>query len=180
MKLTRVKKHHAIIIFLHWLMAITFLLMVLIGELMEDSLNSSLFFLHTQVGLTLLLLFFVRLSTSLITHRTHNANLFSKFDEQVANVTKFGLYGVMFLIPFTGWLMTNFEPQIQPANFLGVFEWPVLPSVIANHEQFEMLEEIHEFSVKIFFFLTGLHFIGYIKHLIWDKVDILHAIRFKK
>jgi len=92
MKLTRVTKHHTLIIFLHWSMAITLLVMVLTGEFMEDSLNSPTFVLHTQVGLTLLLLFFVRLSTSLITHRTHNVSLFSKVEERIANVTKFGLY----------------------------------------------------------------------------------------
>jgi cytochrome b561 len=179
MKLTRVTKHHTLIIFLHWSMALTLLVMVLTGEFMEDSLNSPIFVLHTQVGLTLLLLFFVRLSTSLITHRTHNVSLFSKVEERIANVTKFGLYAVMFLIPFTGWLMTNFELRIQPTSYLEVFDWPVIPSVVSNHEQFEILEEIHEFGVNMLFLLTGLHVIGYIKHLVWNKVDLLHAIRFK-
>ncbi len=180
MKLTCVTKHHTLIIFLHWSMALTLLLMLLTGEFMEDSLSSPIFVLHTQVGLTLLLLFFVRLSTSLITHRTHNTSLFSKFDERIAKFTKLGLYSVMFLIPFTGWLMTNFELRLQPISFLGMVDWPVIPSVVSNHEQFEILEDIHEFGVKMLFLFTGLHVLGYIKHLVWDKVDLLNAIRFKK
>ena len=46
MKLTRVTKHHTLIIFLHWSMAITLLLMLLTGEFMEDSLSSPIFVLH--------------------------------------------------------------------------------------------------------------------------------------
>ena len=43
MKLTCVTKHHTLIIFLHWSMALTLLLMLLTGEFMEDSLRSPIF-----------------------------------------------------------------------------------------------------------------------------------------
>ncbi len=179
MKLTSTNRYHPLISILHWLMAFTFVFMIVSGEFMDDTLESELFHWHTQIGFTMLILIFLRLSSALLTHRTHNASLFSKNEERLACATKIGLYIVMFLIPFTGWLMTIFEPRLQPTEFLGLVNWPVLQSILSNHEQFEVLEEVHEVCVKALIGLTALHVAGYFKHLIVDKVNLLAVFRFK-
>jgi cytochrome b561 len=173
------QKYHSLLILLHWVMAFAFAVMFVSSEVMEESPNDLAFILHSSLGLSLLLLFIFRFCISIFSRKTINHTQFAKWEQLAFKIIKLGFYVLMFLTPLTGWLMTHFEPEVQPSQLWNIVPWPMLFSPEASHEQFEVLEEIHEFCANSLILLIFLHIGAFLKHRLIDDVDLLKNITFR-
>jgi cytochrome b561 len=132
---------------LHWLTVALVIVQILFGFLMEDW--APLFYGHIIIGSTLLLISVLRL--------TYRKKLFSPSKPQNLNsfqwkLAKFGhvlLYTGLIFVPISGALATIYE---------GIFE------------------EVHETMVFLFIGLIIGHILMVIKHLVFDKVNLIERI----
>lgn len=160
-------------ILLHWGIAALIISAFFLGEYLEDlplsPVKLRLFSYHKWIGVTAFLFAAYRL----IWRATHPAPGFPEkmpcWERAAAKASHFALYALMFLIPFTGWLMSSAK-GFQTV-YLGVIPLPDLLS--KNKETGEILELVHSALNKALFFIFIAHVSAALKHHIWDKDDIL-------
>jgi cytochrome b561 len=125
--------------------------------------------LHKSVGLTVLVVTFLRL-TWRATHIPPPLPLSSpKYQRNIAHLAHGLFYCLLFAIPITGLLMSS-------ANGKSVswFGWLTCPNVIAPNEgTAKILTQMHA-SLAVTLFLTVLaHVAAALKHHLWDRDDVL-------
>lgn len=128
---------------IHWLMALIIIGMLVLGLYMSDlpisELKLQLYGIHKEFGLLILLLVMFR-----ITWRIGNIvpllpNTIPAWQKFAANAVHWMLYGFMFAMPITGWLMTSAAGL--PPSFFGLF---VLPALLApNPDLMNVFIQIH-------------------------------------
>ena len=79
------------------------------------------------------------------------------------------LYGFMFVMPLTGWLMSSAAGLT--VSFFGLFTLPNL--VPANPALRHYFFNIHGTCALILIGIIVLHVLAALKHHFWDKDDIL-------
>ncbi len=158
---------------LHWLMAILFFGLLALGFYMSDLPLSpeklQYYSWHKWVGVTTFLLVWLRLFWR-VTHRPHALPASQpKLMQRAANAGHFLLYGLMIIIPLSGWLMSSAK-GIQTVWF-GVLPIPDLLS--KNKEVGNLLKSIHENLNFLFVAVIAGHIGAALKHHFIDKDDIL-------
>lgn len=161
------KKYSLSLRIIHWVVAILIFVSLFLGLTMEGfsgELKNKAYFIHKSLGVTIFLLFFVRLASRLKTSKPPYNIKLTKLESIVSNITHTLLYILMLLIPISGYLMTN-------ALGYGVSWFGInLPLVISKNEEVaDFFYEIHEYAS---FFLIGLiilHLFAVLKHRIKDK-----------
>jgi len=124
---------------------------------------------HKWVGVTTFLLVWLRLFWR-VTHRPPALPASQpKLMQRAANAGHFLLYGLMIIIPLSGWLMSSAK-GIQTVWF-GVLPIPDLLS--KNKEVGNLLKSIHENLNFLFVAVIAGHIGAALKHHFIDKDDIL-------
>lgn len=167
---------------LHWLMAVCMIIMLAVGLVMgeEDILSPdaryTAYQFHKSLGLTFLVLTFVRLGWRL----THKAPALPegmpKFEIIISKLVHVAFYGLMIILPLTGWAIVSSSPRGFPTIWFGLFQWPHIPFLtsIENKEEFsEMTGEVHETLAWICMVLIALHFGAAIKHHFINRDTVL-------
>jgi len=158
---------------LHWLMAIVFIPMLLLGQQTMGSHDARwLPTLHASLGVVLFLLVVVRMFWRW-KHRppvNDNGTVWEKLTAKAAHAM---LYGAMLLIPLTGWLAYTEHVRrslgVRPASWFG-FKIPLLPDYGINWHR------IHNWGGKLVLVLIALHVAAALKHHFWDKDDTLRRM----
>lgn len=172
------QRYHPLAIFLHWVMAISFLLMLASGLIMTNvELDKSLIFRmyqwHKSLGVLLLCAFVLRLSVRLLVPHPPLPDTMKPFEKKAANIGHWGLYLWMLIVPLTGWIVVSSSSFGLPTIVFGWFEWPHIPGIAGNKVVEESAANAHQWLAYIFIALIGGHVAAVIKHAIFKHENLL-------
>ena len=158
--------------YLHWLIAGLILFMIFLGWRLgdHDSLRLSRANLHKSVGITILLLSFVRIGFRLA-YKAPAEPPMPSWQLWAAKALHVGFYVIMIGMPLTGWLMVSTSAREIP--FYGLFPWPHLP-VPQTHDAHEFFETFHGLIAKLIIYaMVPLHVLAALKHQFVDKDTVV-------
>lgn len=161
-------KYHISIRILHWLVALIIFGMLIVGFTLEDT---KLYSLHKSFGVVVLALFFLRFVSRILSKAPDFPVQIKKTERVLAKVGHFSLYALMFLMPISGWLMSNFSGR--PVKLFG---FRLFDLVGADKELAGFANQAHEILAYLLVIIVSLHVIGFLKHLIVDKLNLLKRI----
>ena len=160
---TATEAYTANAIFLHWFMALALVANFILGLTMSDLPLSpqklQFYSWHKWAGITLLGLVTLRLIWRAI-KRPPELLPASPWQQRAAKISHALLYGFMFAIPLSGWLMSSAGGFT--VNYFGVLPLPDL--VGKDKALFETLKEVHETLNFTLLGLVILHVMAALKH----------------
>jgi len=157
---------------LHWLMALAIIMMLPVGFTMEgypESIKWTAYGLHKSTGILLFTLVIIRVMVRLKNTPPALPDNMSKLQVLAVHVAHFSLYGLMFVLPLSGWAMSSAGGY--PVDFYGLFVVP--PLIEKNKELFDLTKELHEFFGITIAVLVGLHIAAALYHHFRLKDDVL-------
>jgi len=164
---------------LHWLVAGLIVAQYIIAELAEraersDSVVQQLGLLanHKSIGMTILALAICRLTWRLFNTPPPLPNTMSTWQRRTSSVAHIALYGFLFVLPVSGWLMSS--AKSFSVSWFNVFVFPDL--IAANEANAEILEQIHHRSGEVLFVLALIHIVAALKHHFVDKDAVLNRM----
>jgi len=172
-------KYGLISIIFHWLMALLIITLLGLGLYMVDlpdvgfnALKIKLIFLHKELGTLVLFLVIMRLIWRLCNVEPLLSPHIPQWQKLGARVAHFSLYGFMFALPMTGWLMSSAAGI--PMTFLGIFELP--PLISPNIYRMRLFIEIHEWLAYGLIAILFVHIGAALFHHFIDKDDTLRKM----
>lgn len=168
----------------HWVMAAVVIFQLVSGWGMQRYLAGpeklEAYALHSEIGLTLLLLGALRLLWRLMVPGPINDADNQGWRSGVAHAIHAVFYTLFTILPLSGWMMWS---AIQPARELrlaGLIPVPAMPFQALSPEwQFLVLdhaEDVHAASVVLLAVLIPAHAIAAIKHHFWDRDDVFEGM----
>lgn len=157
---------------LHWLMVVLLAAMVAIGFTM-DSLHGPLKIqvigIHKATGIVILFLAVLRLLWRSINKTPSLPASMAAYEKLGAHLVHWLLYGMMFFLPLTGWMMSSAAGF--PVSVYGFFTMPTIitPDKPLRH----MFGEWHETGVVVFLVIVSLHVLAALLHHFYHKDNIL-------
>ena len=153
----------------HWLTAVLIFITLPLGLYMvwiaPGQLKFDLYQLHKSIGMTILLLVILRLGWRLSQPRPESPATLKKWEKYLSQTVHIFLYGLLFLMPLTGWLMTSASQF--PNKYFGLFDIPDL--VGRDDSLFKRMQNAHEILGFIILGLIALHVGGAFKHYFIDR-----------
>ncbi len=163
-------------IVLHWLMAllifVAFPLGVYAHELALSPLKLQLMSYHKWLGVTLLLLWAVRVLWRIGHQPPPLPILTPHIQRHIAHAVHGLIYALLLVIPVSGWLMSSAKGF--PVVYFGVWQMPDL--VIKNKELADLFKALHEGSNIALMLLVGLHIAAALKHHWLEKDRLLQRM----
>ncbi len=150
---------------LHWLSALLILIMLPLGFLMN---TPPVYSLHKSIGLTILAITIVRVTWKLTNPSPKHENL-PKLLQSLAHLTHWALYLSIFVMTFSGWLMSTASGHIP--SFFGMFEL-AMPGITLNRELAGIAASFHETCAWVVVALISAHLLAVIYHQ-WIRKDNL-------
>ncbi len=157
---------------IHWLMAVIILATLGVGIYMteflpKDSPNHlKIYSLHKSFGVIALIFIFVRIANRLFFRAPALPQSFPKLEKIASHLGHIGLYILMILVPFSGYLMSN---SFGFPVHLFSLELPLL--VEKNFELGKIFAEAHEVCAYSLLGLITIHILAVIKHRFFDKPE---------
>ncbi len=173
MRIKNTRERFGIIaISLHWIMALLLIGMVAVGlymtSLPNNLLKLKLYGWHKEFGFLVLMLAMLRIIWRLKNILPSYAQL-SAFEYYASKIVHWLLYGFMFALPISGWIMTSAAGL--PVSFFGLF---IIPTVVAPSDNtMELFESIHKWLAYGLIATFCLHVLAALKHHFINKDDIL-------
>ena len=170
--LRSVARYTSVAIALHWFMVIAVIGMLGVGLWMNELKNSpfkiEIYTWHKWTGLTILALAVIR-----VLWRVHRPPPplppMPRWQELGAEGSHYLLYGLLFAMPLTGWLMNSAAGF--PLTWFGLFKVPALIS--KSRDAFEFWGETHEILSRVLIGLIVLHFAAALKHHFISRDGVL-------
>lgn len=131
---------------------------------------------HSQLGLAILILILLRgLWRMAIPGPVNDADK-PGWQSAAAHVTHFAFYGILILLPLTGWAMWSAMAADQPLGLAGA-PWPLLPfGDLSQHVRWRILDVSRTLHFALVMSLLGLicvHVGAALKHHFMDRDDVL-------
>ena len=173
-------RYDRVAVALHWLMAICIIGMLLLGFFWEDipSRDLKIFAInfHKSLGITLLVLTFIRLYWRLRHPAPTLPGTISPLERKAARTAHISLYVLMIAIPLSGWMYVSALAK-YPTVYFGLFTIPHLPIPEALRKDIKgFAYEAHELLAYGLIALLVLHVLAAIKHHYFDKNDVLRRM----
>jgi len=161
---------------LHWAVAALIVSQYVLAKLAEnakynDRILEQLALLanHKSVGITILGLALVRLLYRLKTPAPVHPSTMPSWQRTVSTVSHCLLYGFLFAMPISGWLMSSAK-----AYSVSWFNLIALPDFVAPNENLaEQLHAVHHYLAEALFVVAVIHILAAVKHHYIDKDDVL-------
>lgn len=171
---TENKGYNLTSILLHWLVAMMVIGLFASGFWMVDlSYYSSWYktapFWHKSVGVLLFLLMGYRVLWRLLHGAVSPVKGHSKMVQRASYATHLTLYGLIFLIICSGYLISTADGR--PIEVFGLFNLASAGELFA--EQADRAGLVHEFAAYSLMILVVLHAAAAVKHHVLDKDDTL-------
>lgn len=168
----------------HWVMAAVVIYQLVSGWLMQRYLvgpaKLDAYALHSEVGLTLLVIGAMRLLWRLMVPGPINDADNQGWRSKVAHAIHAMFYALFTVLPLSGWAMWS---AIQPARELqlaGLVPVPAMPFQDLSPEwQFWVLdvaEDVHVACAILLTVLVPAHAFAAIKHHFWDRDDVFEGM----
>lgn len=153
----------------HWVIGLSILGLLGLGLCMTRLEPSpgmfKLYALHKSIGITVLFLAFLRLSWRLMGSHVFPLPNHQKWEKFLAKLIHGLLYGAMFIMPLSGWIMSSGK-----GFSVSVFNLFTLPNLVKpNDDVAHLANEIHQYAAYILIAMIGLHVAGALKHHLIDK-----------
>ena len=161
-------------IFFHWLMAIILIFTFVLGLNLENNFQYyyEVLMLHNSLGILIFLLAIIRVFwkwVNIMPDPLPSKKIFMK----LATLIHVFFYILFFLIPITGYLLTNL--QGDTVSFFG----NIFPNILNKNIDLKYyVHIIHEVLGKIILVMFVLHVIGALYHHYWLKDNTLKRIIF--
>jgi cytochrome b561 len=124
---------------------------------------------HKSFGITILGLALIRLvwrATSPVPRMPRTMPL---WQVGAARISHFLLYGFLFALPITGWIMSS--ASNYPVSWFGLVKLPDL--VAPDRALHETFVEVHHFLAWSLLTIASLHVLAALKHHFFDRDDVL-------
>ena len=173
---TSIQRYNNTAMALHWLVALLIFAAFPLGVYMHDLPLSptklQYYSYHKWIGITILLLVIARVVWR-FTHTPPSLPASTpRWEVVVSHITHIALYGLLIVIPLSGWLMSSAK-GFQTVWF-GVLPLPDL--VEKNKELGELLSTVHQGLNVFLFLLVAMHIAAVIKHKFIDHDQILERM----
>jgi cytochrome b561 len=156
---------------LHWLIVLLIIAQPLLANY-ADSLSGPAkigpLSLHKSLGITILALAVLRCVWRLA-NPVPSLSTLATWERVLAGFSHFALYGLLFAIPLTGWMMSS--ARNFPVSWFNLLQLPDL--VQPGRGTYELMHDLHKTLVYALFVVALLHVAGALKHHFLDKSDIL-------
>lgn len=177
--MTNPARYHPVSRALHWVIAGLIVVQFVLAKLAEraehsDSAITQLALLanHKSVGISILLLVIVRLLWRWRTPPPALPTSMKRWQVVSSSISHWGLYGLIILLPISGWLMSS--ASAYSVSWFNLFQ---LPDFVApDPELKESFEEVHELLAKVLLVLAAVHLLAAVKHHFIDKDDVLRRM----
>ena len=164
---------------LHWAVAGAIALQFLLSQLAERAGHDgerlrqlALLANHKSVGITILALAVLRLVWRVAAPPPALPTAMPPWQHRAAKVTHWALYGALFAMPVTGWLMSS--ASAYSVSWFGLFTLPDLIGPDADMKA--IFEELHESLAKVLIAVVAIHFLAALKHHFIDRDDVLRRM----
>jgi len=143
---------------LHWLIALLIVLLGIVGLFMGELPKTPKYFwvytAHKSVGVLVLALVIVRLAWRLYAGAPKPVPSTPHWQECLASLTHWALYGLMLAVPLAGWFFDS-ASGLRPFRFFG---WLNMPRLIEQSEQASQLSHaIHVWGFWLLLLLVLGH-----------------------
>jgi cytochrome b561/polyisoprenoid-binding protein YceI len=164
-------------IILHWLIALAIVAQVSLAWRFGDDHSPTGFALtqlHKSIGITVLLLSFIRLGWRLINPPPPEPPGLATWEKVASQIVHWAFYAIMIGMPLTGWLMVSASKTQIPTLLYGVIPWPNIPGIAdlaphAKHMWRNVGSTGHSLLAWSFYGLFVLHVAGALKHQVFDR-----------
>jgi cytochrome b561 len=170
------QRYGAVAVLFHWLMALLLVALIASGLYMVslpdvgfDSKKITLILYHKALGILALVLFAMRLAWRLVNVLPGLVATLPDWQKVIARFVHLCFYGLMFMLPMTGWLMSS--AAAIPVSFLGLFD---LPDLISHDEYlFQTLIIVHRWLGYALIALIVVHVAAALRHHFLFKDETL-------
>ncbi len=170
-------------VFFHWIIAFLIIGLLAVGKFMtqleeNDPLRFELTQWHKSFGISVLVLSVLRILWR-ITHKPPpELDTIPAWQQKIANTTHWLLYGLMFALPVTGWIMVSASPLNIDTILFGLVEWPHLPlhGVDDKESLSAAFHKYHEWASTALILLLLAHIGAALKHHFIDKDTVLRRM----
>jgi cytochrome b561 len=138
---------------LHWLIVVLILVMAYLGLTMTDLPNNphklKVYALHKSIGISILMLVSLRVLWRMYAGAPRTLATMPVWQERIATITHWALYGLLFALPISGWIVNSAAGF--PLRWFGLAN---LPSIARKDEALKALAvSAHQF---LFWMLIAL------------------------
>ncbi len=170
------KNYNSIARLLHWVIAALIVSQIVLAKLAERAEDASevvkqiaLLANHKSVGITILGLAVIRLLWRFISKPPSLPANIPGWQRLASGFSHWSLYGLLFALPITGWLMSS-----AAAYSVSWFSLVTLPDMVQPSEDLkELMHEVHEVLAKLLFAIAVFHILAALKHHFIDKDRIM-------
>lgn len=161
---------------LHWLVVLLIILQWVLMQRAEAlPLGSDKIFvigLHKSFGMTVFGLAIIRLVWRWLNPVPTLDGLAKKWERSLATLSHLLLYGLIFALPLTGWLMSS--ARNFPVSWFGLFQLPDL--VAPDKALYERFNDLHHLLFAALVVVALLHIAGALKHQFIDRNEVLRRM----
>jgi len=163
----------AVLIFLHWAMALLIIPMFFLGRFMTGLAYTHPWYhmapyIHKSLGLVVMVLLVIRTIWIFIIKRPTPLPM-EAWERILASVVQKSFYFILYGITISGFLIPTAGGR--GIEFFGLFTVPAVISGIAHQE--DLAGEIHLFLAYLVMFVIFLHTMGALKHHFIDRDETL-------
>ena len=161
---------------LHWLIALLIIGLLAVGFIMtsldrDSQWHGTLYHLHKSFGVTVLALAVVRLALRLTLPVPPLPSVIPAVERFLAHAGHWALYLFMFLMPVSGWIMSNSFGQ--PATWFG-FSLPRI--VTTDRVRGALASDIHYYGAWTLILLLAGHISAVLFHYLRQRVNLLRRM----
>ena len=124
---------------------------------------------HKSFGMTILMLAIIRLVWRWMNPVPDLRAETKPWERALAKISHVLLYGLIFAMPITGWLMSS--AKTYSVSWFNLFAFPNL--VGKNDRVYHLMNDLHHLLFAALVIVAALHIAGALKHHFIDKNDVL-------
>ena len=161
-------RYSKVAMILHWAIAIGVIANWRIAEAAEhlpDAERGGVMYWHFAIGMTILVASLARIAWRVINPPPPLSASLAPWERVLARVTHTIFYVLLIALPLGGWI--GLSGYKAPVDMFGIV-WPVLPVGFGEKTGHEILE-FHATVGSLMILLVGLHLLGAIKHMVFDR-----------
>lgn len=160
----------------HWVMALMIIGLLAVGLIMTEMEQGpdrlQIYRLHKATGAVVLFLVVLRFGWRLTNITPLLPATLTPIQKLASHLAHYGLYGLMLLMPLSGWAMSSAAGY--PVSVYGLFD---LPNIVAPSKELrELMGEVHELAAYVMIALIVAHAAAALVHHFHYKDNVLRRM----